>query len=108
MHDLTAAASTPAELYRAASRGAARPGYDGVSIGIHVPVKQLAEGPELDIAPTRNAVLGSVRCLHTRVRPARRPLAHPQHITATPRIGDIAAQRPCSPISNMATSNEIR
>jgi hypothetical protein len=94
VHDLTAAASTPAELYRAASRGAARPGYDGVSIGIHVPVKQLAEG--------------SVRCLHTRVRPARRPLAHPQHITATPRIGDIAAQRPCSPISNMATSNEIR
>jgi hypothetical protein len=77
VHDLTAAASTPAELYRAASRGAARPGYDGVSIGIHVPVKQLTEGPELDTAPTRNAVLGSVRCLHTRVRPARRPLAHP-------------------------------
>ena len=71
MHDLTAARihALPA-LYQAAAAGLptlADPGYDGAGIGIHIPVKQPADGRELDInTRTRNALLRSLRCLGER------------------------------------------
>jgi len=93
VHDLTAA--LPA-LYRAAATGLpalADPGYDGAGIGIHIPVKQPADGRDLDInTRTRNAIQRSLRCLGERgfalLAQRWRTL---QHITASPgKIGDIA------------------
>jgi hypothetical protein len=97
VHDITAARihALPA-LYPAAATGLpalADPGYDGAGIGIHVPVKQPADGRDLDInTRTRNALLRSLRCLGERgfalLTGRWRTL---QHITASPsRIGDIA------------------
>jgi hypothetical protein len=97
MHDITAARThaLPA-LYRAAATGLptlADPGYDGAGIGIHIPVKQPADGQELDIGTrTRNALQRSLRCLGERgfalLNQRWRTL---QHITASPsKIGDIA------------------
>jgi hypothetical protein len=97
VHDITAARvhALPA-LYRAAARGLptlADPGYDGAGIGIHLPVKQPADGRGLDISTrTRNALQRSLRCLGERgfalLNQRWRTL---QHITASPgKIGDIA------------------
>ena len=90
VHDLTAARThaLPA-LYPAAATGLpalADPGYHGAGIGIHVPVKQPAEGRDLDIdTRTRNALLRSLRCLGERgfalVTGRWRTL---QHIIASP------------------------
>ncbi len=90
MHDITAARThaLPA-LYRAAATGLptlADPGYDGAGIGIHIPVKQPADGRELDInTRTRNAIQRSLRCLGERgfalLNQRWRTL---QHITASP------------------------
>lgn len=96
MHDNTAARlhALPA-LYRAAAQGLATladPGYEGASIGIHIPVRQRA-GRELDIGNrTRNALQRSLRCLGERgfalLTGRWRAL---QHITLSPsKIGDIA------------------
>jgi DDE superfamily endonuclease len=96
VHDLTAARihALPA-LYRAAATGLpalADPGYDGAGIGIHIPIKQPANGRELDInARTRNAIQRSLRCLGERgfalLTQRWRTL---QHITASPsKIGAI-------------------
>ena len=96
VHDITAARrhALPA-LYRAAARELptlADPGYDGAGIGIHIPVRQPADGRELDInTRTRNALQRSLRCLGERgfalLNQRWRTL---QHITASPsRIGDI-------------------
>src|SRR5262245_5786618 len=83
-------------LYQAAAAGLAAladPGYDGAGIGIHIPVKQPADGRELDInTRTRNAIQRSLRCLGERgfalLTGRWRTL---QHITASPgKIGDIA------------------
>ncbi|MDQ3223376.1 MAG: transposase family protein [Gemmatimonadota bacterium] len=68
VHDLTAArAPVLGALYAAAGRGLptlADPGYEGAGIGVHTPVKQPADGAELDInTRTRNALLRSLRCL---------------------------------------------
>ena len=71
----------------------ADPGYDGAGIGICIPVKQPADGRELDInTRTRNALQRSLRCLGERgfalLTSRWRTL---QHITASPsKIGDIA------------------
>ena len=71
----------------------ADPGYEGAGIGIHIPVKQPADGRELDInTRTRNALQRSLRCLGERgfalLTGRWRTL---QHITASPsKIGDIA------------------
>lgn len=97
VHDITAARrhALPA-LYRAAARGLpalADPGYDGAGIGIHIPVRQPADGRDLDISTrTRNALQRSLRCLGERgfalLNQRWRTL---QHITASPsKIGDIA------------------
>ena len=97
VHDITAARihALPA-LYRAAATGLpalADPGYDGAGIGIHIPVKQPADGRDLDIdTRTRNALLRSLRCLGERgfalLTGRWRTL---QHVTASPgKIGDIA------------------
>jgi len=97
VHDITAARihALPA-LYRAAATGLptlADPGYDGAGIGIHIPVKQPADGRELDIGTrTRNALQRSLRCLGERgfalLTGRWRTL---QHITASPsKISDIA------------------
>jgi hypothetical protein len=97
VHDITAARihALPA-LYRAAATGLpalADPGYDGAGIGIHIPVKQPANGRDLDIGTrTRNALLRSLRRLGERgfalLTGRGRTL---QHITASPgKIGDIA------------------
>jgi hypothetical protein len=97
VHDITAARihALPA-LYRAAATGLpalADPGYDGAGIGIHIPVKQPADGRDLDVnTRTRNALLRSLRCLGERgfalLTGRWRTL---QHITASPgKIGDIA------------------
>ncbi len=96
VHDLTAARThaLPA-LYHAAATGMptlADPGYDGAGIGIHIPVKQPADGRELDIdTRTRNALQRSLRCLGERgfalLNQRWRTL---QHITASPsKTGDI-------------------
>jgi hypothetical protein len=96
VHDITAARihALPA-LYRAAATGLpalADPGYDGAGIGIHIPVRQPADGRDLDInTRTRNALLRSLRCLGERgfalLTGRWRAL---QHITASPgKIGDI-------------------
>ncbi len=101
VHDITAACihALPA-LYLAAAAGLAAladPGYDGAGIGIHVPVKQPADGRDLDInTRTRNALLRSLRCLGERgfalVTGRWRTL---QHIIASPgKIGDIARAAP--------------
>ena len=97
VHDITAARihALPA-LYRAAAHGLpalADPGYDGIGIGIRVPVRQPADGRDLDISTrTRDALQRSLRCLGERgfalLTQRWRTL---QHITASPsRIGDIA------------------
>jgi hypothetical protein len=97
VHDITAARihALPG-LYRAAATGLptlADPGYDGAGIGIHIPVKQPANGRDLDTGTrTRNAMLRSLRCLGERgfalLTGRWRTL---QHITASPsKIGDIA------------------
>jgi hypothetical protein len=97
VHDLTAArAHALPALYQAAAAGLAvlaDPGYDGAGIGICIPVRQPADGRELDInTRTRNALIRSLRCLGERgfalLTGRWRTL---QHITASPsRIGDIA------------------
>ena len=71
IHDLTAARDhVLGALYAAASTGLptlADPGYEGAGHGVHTPVKQPAEGTELDInTRTRNALLRAVRCLGER------------------------------------------
>jgi DDE superfamily endonuclease len=97
VHDITAARRTalPA-LYQAAAAGLAclaDPGYDGAGIGVHIPVKQPADGRDLDISTrTRNAIQRSLRCLGERgfalLAGRWRAL---QHITASPsKIGNIA------------------
>jgi DDE superfamily endonuclease len=97
VHDLTAARThaLPA-LYRAAAADLptlADPGYEGAGIGILIPVKQPADGHELDInTRTRNALQRSLRCLGERgfalLTGRWRTL---RHITASPgKIGDIA------------------
>jgi hypothetical protein len=97
VHDITAARrhALPG-LYRAAAAGLpalADPGYDGAGIGIHIPVKQPADGRELDIdTRTRNAIQRSLRCLGERgfalLTGHWRAL---QHVTASPsKIGSIA------------------
>ncbi|MCA1572191.1 MAG: transposase family protein [Chloroflexi bacterium] len=70
-HDLTAVrAQVLGALDAAASRGPptlADPGYEGAGIGIHTPVKQPAEGAELDLdTRTRTMLLRSLRCLGER------------------------------------------
>jgi hypothetical protein len=97
VHDITAARihALPG-LYWAAPVGLpalADPGYEGAGIGIHTPVKQPADGHELDICTrTRNALLRSQRCLGERgfaLLTGRWRIL--QHITASPsKIGDIA------------------
>jgi hypothetical protein len=97
VHDLTAArAHALPALYAAAAGGLptlADPGYDGAGIGIHIPIKQLPGGQDLDINNrTRNALQRSLRCLGERgfalLTGRWRTL---QHITASPsKIGDIA------------------
>ena len=83
-------------LHRAAATGLptlADPGYDGAGIGVHIPVRQPADGRDLDInTRTHNALLRSLRC------PGERGFAlltgrwrTLQHITASPsKISDIA------------------
>jgi hypothetical protein len=71
----------------------ADPGYDGAGIGVHIPIRQPADGRDLDInTRTRNALLRSLRCLGERgfalLTGRWRTL---QHITASPsKIRDIA------------------
>ena len=97
VHDITAARRNALPgLYRAAAASLpalADPGYDGAGIGVHIPVKQPADGRELDIGTrTRNAIQRSLRCLGERgfalLTTRWRAL---QHITASPsKIGSIA------------------
>src|SRR5262249_27595613 len=83
-------------LYHAAATGLpalADLGYDGASIGVHIPVKRPARGRELDIGTrTRNAIQRSLRCQGERgfaLLTGR--WRTPQHITASPgKIGDKA------------------
>lgn len=101
VHDLTAARGhVLGALYWAASQldlpTLADGGYDGAGIGVFTPVKQPADGHELDV-DTRayNALLRRLRCLGERgfalLTGRWRTLTH---ITASPRkIGDIAPSR---------------
>jgi hypothetical protein len=67
-------------------------GYDGAGIGVFTPVKQPADGQELDVnSRTYNALLRGLRCLgeHGFALLTGRWRAL-RHITASPRkIGDI-------------------
>jgi hypothetical protein len=71
----------------------ADPGYQGAGIGIHIPLRPLAPGTELDIGTrTRNALQRSPRCLGERgfALLTGRWRAF-QHISLSPsKIGDIA------------------
>lgn len=68
-------------------------GYEGAGIGVHVPVKQPADGRDLDVdTRTRNALLRSLRCLGERgfalLEQRWRTL---QHVSLSPsRVGDLA------------------
>jgi DDE superfamily endonuclease len=114
VHDITAARihALPA-LYRAAVTGLpalADPGYDGAGIGIHIPVKQPADGRDLDIGTrTRNALLRSLRRLAnagSRCSPAAG--APCSTSPPAPARSAISPGPPSSsPISNTATSNKI-
>lgn len=97
VHDLTAARThVLGALYAAAADGLptlADPGYEGAGIGVHTPVKQPADGRDLDVdTRTRNLLLRSLRCLGERgfalLVGRWRAL---QHITQSPtKIGRIA------------------
>jgi hypothetical protein len=97
IHDLSAAREhVLGALYAAAGKGLptlADPGYEGAGHGVHTPVKQPADGTELDInTRTRNALLRAVRCLGERgfalLTGRWRTL---QHITVSPsKIAKIA------------------
>ena len=80
VHDITAARihALPA-LYRAAATGLPTPGYEGAGIGIHIPVKQPADGRELDIGTRTRNDPSALSALpgRTRIRAAHRALAHP-------------------------------
>jgi hypothetical protein len=77
-------------LHRGAATGLPTlvdPGHDGAGIGVHIPVRQPADGRELDInTRTRNALLRTLRCLGERgfalLTGRWRTL---QHITASPQ-----------------------
>ena len=97
VHDMRAARThVLAALYRAASHlelpTLADGGYDGAGIGVLTPVKQPADGRELDVdTRTYNALLRGLRCLGERgfalLTGRWRAL---RHITTSPRkIGDI-------------------
>lgn len=95
-HDITAAREQVLDVVRPYLRDMpllADSGYEGAGIGIHVPVKQPADGRELDVdTRTRNTLLRSLRCLGERgfalLEQRWRTL---QHITLSPsRVGDIA------------------
>ena len=68
-------------------------GYEGAGLGVHVPVKQPADGRDLDVdTRTRNALLRALRCLGERgfalLEQRWRTL---QHVSLSPsRVGDIA------------------
>lgn len=71
VHDLTAAREhVLGARYAAAAKGLptlADPGDEGAGQGVHTPVKQPADGTELDLnTRTRNALLRAVRCLGER------------------------------------------
>jgi hypothetical protein len=97
IHDITAArAHVLGALYAAAAQGLptlADPGYESAGHGVFTPVKQPADGRQLDIdTRTYNMLLRALRCLGERgfalLTQRWRTL---QHITASPsRIGDIA------------------
>lgn len=96
-HDLTAAREhVLGALYAAAGNGLptlADPGYEGAGKGVHTPVKQPADGSELDInTRTRNALLRALRALGERgfalLTERWRTL---QHVTLSPsKISKIA------------------
>jgi hypothetical protein len=82
-------------LYAAATRGLptlADPGYEGAGHGVYTPVKQPADGRQLDIdTRTYNMLLRSIRCIGERgfalLSQRWRVL---QHVTASPtKISDI-------------------
>jgi hypothetical protein len=97
VHDLTAAREhVLGALYAAAGHGLPTltdPGYEGAGHGVHTPVKQPADGSELDITTrTRNILLRSLRCLGERgfalLTQRWRTL---QHVTLSPsKISKIA------------------
>jgi hypothetical protein len=98
VHDLTCAREhVLGALYAAAPqlnlRTLADPGYQGAGIGVHTPVKQPADGSELDVdTRTYNVLLGSLRCLGERgfalLTERWRTL---RHISVSPsKIGKIA------------------
>jgi hypothetical protein len=96
-HDLTCARKhVLGALYAAAAAGLptlADGGYDGCGIGVFTPVKQPADGRQLDVDNrTYNALLRGLRCLGERgfaVLTGRWRTLH--HITASPsKIGNIA------------------
>jgi hypothetical protein len=95
-HDLTCARKhVLGALYAAAAAGLptlADGGYDGCGIGVFTPVKQPADGRQLDVDNrTYNALLRGLRCLGERgfaVLTGRWRTLH--HITASPsKIGNI-------------------
>ena len=114
VHDLTAPIHALPALYRAAATGLptlADPGYDGAGIGILIPVKQPADGRDLDIG-TRTATPSSAPCAawanaDSRCSPAAGALCSTSP-PAQARSVTSPGPRSFSHISSTATSNEIR
>src|SRR5262249_30651678 len=100
--------------YPAAATGLpalADPGYHGAGIGIHVPVKQPAQGRDLDI-DTRTATRCSAPYAAWENAGSRWSTAAGAPCSTSPPAPARSATSPAphssSPISSMATSNEIR
>ena len=114
VHDLTAACihALPG-LYWAAAIGLpalADPGYVGAGIGVHIPVKQPADGRDLDIG-TAPATHCSARCAASSNAGLRWSPASGAPSSTSPlapaRLATSPAPRSSLPISSTTTSNEI-
>jgi hypothetical protein len=96
VHDITAAREQVLPIVRPFLKDLpvlADSGYEGAGHGVHVPVKKLAGGGELDLdTRTRNALLRSLRCLGERgfALLSQRWRALQRVILSPGKIGDIA------------------
>jgi hypothetical protein len=106
--------STLPALYPAAAAGLptlADPGYDGAGIGIHIPVRQPADGRELD-TDARTATRCSARCAASANAGSPCSPAAGAPCSTSPPAPARSAISPVQPwsslISSTATSNENR
>ncbi len=114
VHDITAARlhALPALHWAAADLPTlADPGYDGAGIGIHIPVKQPADGRDSISAHAPATRFSALCAASANAGSPCSPAAGAPCSTSPPapaRSATSPAPRSSSPISNTATSNENR